>query len=107
MNIRKSWIGMDRKIEKNKNNEEEFTTEIYGILDGDIEKLSKEIATVLKGIPWVMFRNGVGNFSLIISAKKEAVASIENDILNYLYGNRVLTDYEETMINDSHAPLVP
>jgi len=98
---------MDRKIEKNKNNEEEFTTEIYGILDGDIEKLSKEIATVLKGIPWVMFRNGVGNFSLIISAKKEAVASIENDILNYLYGNRVLTTYKKTMIIDSHAPLVP
>jgi len=98
---------MDRKIEKNKNNEEEFTAEICGVLDGDIEKLSKEIATVLKGIPWVMFRNGVGNFSLIVSAKKEAVASIKNDLLNYVYGNRVLTDYKETMIIDSHAPLVP
>ena len=98
---------MDRKIEKNKNNEEEFTAEICGVLDGDIEKLSKGIATVLKGIPWVMFQNGVWNFSLIISAKKEAVASIKNDLLNYMYGNRVLTDYEETMINDSHALLVP
>ena len=98
---------MDRKIEKNKNNEEEFTAEICGVLDGDIEKLSKGIATVLKGIPWVMFRNGIWNFSLIISAKKEAVASIENDILNYMYGNRVLTTYKKTMIIDSHAPLVP
>ena len=98
---------MDRKIEKNKNNEEEFTAEICGVLDGDIEKLSKGIATVLKGIPWVMFRNEVGNFSLIVSAKKEAVASIKNDLLNYVYGNRVLTDYKETMIIDSHAPLVP
>ena len=97
---------MDRKMEK-RNNEEEFTAEIYGVLDDDIEKLSKEIATVLKGTSWVMFRSGVGNFSLIVSAKKEAAASIENDILNYLYGNRVLTDYEETMINDSHALLVP
>ena len=106
MNIRKSWIGMDRKMEK-RNNEEEFTAEICGVLDDDIEKLSKEIATVLKGIPWVMFRNGIWNFSLIISAKKEAVASIKNDLLNYVYGNRVLTDYKETMIIDSHAPLVP